>query len=34
MARPCAGCMAAIRKFGIKNVYYTTDMGYAYERLD
>ena len=34
MARPCAGCMAAIRKFGIKNVYYTTDAGFAYERLD
>lgn len=34
LARPCAGCMAAIREFGIKNVYYTTDMGFAYERLD
>lgn len=34
MARPCPGCMAAIHKFGIRNIYYTTDTGYAYERLD
>lgn len=31
MARPCASCMAAIKDLGIKNVYYTTDNGYAYE---
>ena len=34
MARPCAGCMAALKKLGIRNIYYTTDDGYAYERLE
>ncbi len=33
MARPCPGCMAAIQDIGIKNIYYTTDTGYAYERI-
>ena len=33
MARPCASCMAAIKDLGIKNVYYTTDSGYAYEMV-
>lgn len=33
MARPCLSCMAAIKDLGIKNIYYTTNDGYAYERL-
>ena len=33
MARPCPSCMAAIKDLGIKNVYYTTDAGYAYEKI-
>ena len=32
-ARPCPSCMAAIRDFGIRDIYYTTDSGYCYERL-
>lgn len=34
MARPCPSCMAAIKDLGIRNVYYTTDAGYAYEKLE
>ncbi len=33
MARPCPACMAAIQDIGIRNIYYTTDTGYSYERL-
>ena len=33
MARPCPACMAAIKDFGIKNIYYTTDDGMAYENV-
>lgn len=33
MSRPCKSCMAFIRKLGIKNIYYTTDYGFAYEKL-
>ena len=34
MARPCSSCMAAIKDLGIKNIFYTTNDGFAYERLD
>lgn len=34
MSRPCPSCMAAIKDLGIRNIYYTTNDGYAYERLD
>ena len=34
MARPCPSCMAAIRDLGIRDIYYTTNEGYSYERLD
>lgn len=34
MARPCAACLAAMTELGIRNFYYSTDGGYAYERLD
>ena len=33
MARPCPSCMAAIRDLGIRDIYYTTNEGYSYERL-
>lgn len=32
MARPCPSCMAAIRDLGIKEIYYTTDAGFAQEK--
>lgn len=34
MARPCPSCMAAIKDFGIRDIYYTTDDGFVYERLE
>lgn len=33
MARPCRACMAAIKEMGIKYVHYTTDSGFAAERI-
>ena len=33
MARPCPACMNYIKTLGIKNIYYTTDCGWAYERV-
>lgn len=33
LARPCPSCMAAVRDLGIRDIYYTTNDGYAYERL-
>ena len=33
MSRPCEACMAAIRDLGIKHIHYTTDCGFAYEKL-
>lgn len=34
MSRPCPSCMAAIRNIGIRDIYYTTNDGYVYERLE
>lgn len=34
MARPCPSCIAAIKDIGIRDVYYTTNNGYAYERIE
>lgn len=34
MARPCPSRMAAIKDLGIRNIYYTTNDGYSYERLE
>jgi len=34
LARPCPACMAALRDCGVRNIYYTTDSGFAYERID
>ncbi len=31
--RPCPSCMAAIKKVKIKNLHYTTNDGYCYEKL-
>ena len=33
MARPCPSCMAAIKDIGIKDIYYTTNDGYANEKI-
>ena len=33
LARPCKGCQALIKSLGIKNVYYSTDDGWGYERM-
>lgn len=34
LAHPCPSCMAAIRDLGIRDIYYTSNDGYVYERLD
>lgn len=34
MCRPCPSCMAAIKDMGIRHIYYTTDDGFAYERIN
>lgn len=34
LSRPCPSCMAAIKDIGIRNIYYTTDDGYAYEKIN
>jgi len=33
MARPCPACLNAIIDFGIKNIFYTTNIGYAQEMI-
>lgn len=33
LARPCPACMAAIKQCGIKQIAYTTNDGYATERI-
>lgn len=32
--RPCPACMKAIKDRGIKKIYYTTENGFAYERIE
>lgn len=34
MSHPCPSCLAAIKDLGIRHIYYTTNEGFAYERLD
>lgn len=34
MARPCAACMSYIVDKGIRKIFYTTDDGFAQERID
>lgn len=33
MARPCPGCLKAIRDIGVVKVFFTTDTGISYEKL-
>lgn len=33
LARPCPACMRMIKDMGIKNIYYTTEYGYCYEKI-
>lgn len=33
MARPCTGCIAALVDFGVKQMYYTTTDGFAFEEV-
>jgi len=33
LSRPCPSCMAAIKDLGIRNIYYTTNDGYAHEQI-
>lgn len=32
-ARPCPGCLKALRDYGINKIYYSTDDGYCFERI-
>ena len=34
LSRPCPSCMAAIKDLDIRDVYYTTNDGYVYEKLE
>ena len=34
MSRPCPSCMVAIKDLGIRDIYYTTNNGFCYEKLD
>jgi len=34
LSRPCPSCMAAIKDLGIRDIYYTTNDGYAHERIE
>ena len=34
MGRPCKACMNLIKELGIRHVFYTTDNGYCYEKLE
>lgn len=34
ISRPCPSCMAAIKDLGIRDIYYTTNDGYAHERIE
>lgn len=33
LARPCPACMAALREMGVRNFYYSTEGGFAYEEV-
>ena len=33
MSRPCPSCIAAIKDLGIRDVYYSTNNGFAYEKI-
>lgn len=33
LSRPCPSCMKLIKELGIKDIYYTTDAGFAHEKI-
>ena len=33
MSRPCPSCMAAIKDLGIREIYYTSNDGFIYEKI-
>lgn len=33
LARPCSGCIKALKDVGISNIYYTTEDGFAHEKI-
>ena len=34
LSHPCKGCMALIKSMGIKNIYFSTENGWGYERIN
>ena len=34
LTRPCMGCSKMLKDLGVKNIYYTTNNGWQYERRD
>ena len=34
LCKPCEGCEKALHDIGIKNIYYTTNNGWCYERVE
>ena len=34
LSRPCPGCLQCLKDMGVKDIYYSTDFGYAHERID
>ena len=34
LSYPCKGCMALIKFMGIKNIYFSTENGWGYERIN
>lgn len=34
LSRPCPSCMAAIKDLGVRDIYYTSNDGYVYERIE
>ena len=34
LSRPCPSCMAAIKDLGIRDIYYTTNNGFSYEKSE
>lgn len=34
LSKPCTSCMAAIKDLGIRNIYYTSNEDYVYERIE
>lgn len=34
LAKPCKGCQALIKSMGIKNIYFSTENGWGYEKIN